>query len=184
MSSFVRIDTWASVYQDAHGMHNENKTVDTNNLPSPPDIRQSVCHTLMAAGFVFLNLLNPINSEESQSALHSWTITALVFVVFISWIFFTRRLRAWRAVPTEIRMRVTRRPQDLKQRAVSHLIMSLLAVLLTAFALYAGIEVPTDRFSETVNNTLLVTVSAVGVLAMAVLARTVRELITIRKLLI
>ena len=163
-------------------MHDANHTVDAADLPPTPDIRQSVCHTLMAAAFMLLNLLNPIDARDMESTLHSWTVIALVFVVVVSWIFFTKRLKAWRAVPPEIRARVTRRPQDLKQRAVSHLIMSLLAVLLTAFALYAGLEVPVERFSEAANNALLVAVSAVGVLAMAVLARTVRELISVRRL--
>lgn len=156
---------------------------EDQSLPAIPDLRQSMCHTLMAAGFVLLNLQNPSVVGGLEGTFHFWMMFALGVVVILSWYFFTRRFRAWRAVPSEIRARVTRPPRDLKNRAVSHLLMSLLAVMLTALGYLGQLAVSPDGGRDLMGNLLLGAGAIVGVAAVAIFVRTVRDIIASRRAL-
>jgi len=153
---------------------------DDKPLPLIPDLRQSMCHTLMAAGFVLLNLLNPTVVSDPRGSFHQWMMLALAIVVVLSWYFFSRRLRAWRAVPAEIRARVTRRPRDLKQRAVSHLLMSLLAIGLTSLGTLVHLITSGEEAKSAAEVVLLGLGALVGVAAVAIFAGTVRDIIASR----
>ncbi len=150
-------------------------------MPAIPDLRQSMCHSLMAAGFITLNLQNPFVVSGLEDTFHTWMMVALAIVVVLSWYFFARRLRAWRAVPSEMRARVTRRPRDLRQRAISHLLMSLLAIMLTALGYLGTLAVPHEGERTLMDTLLLCAGGVVGVLAVAILAGTVRDIIAAQK---
>jgi len=158
----------------------ETTTCDAN-LPAIPDLRQSICHTLMAAGFVILNLQNPFVSGGLERSFHTWMMVALAVAVVFSWYFFYRRLRAWRSVPQEVRARVTRRPRDLRQRAVSHLLMSLLAMMLTALGYLGRLAIFTEEDGALLDRLILAFGGVVGVLAVAIFARTVRDIMATRR---
>ncbi len=153
-----------------------------SEIPPPPDLRQSICHTLMASGFVLLVIQNPFSVGNLEGTFHTWIILALLFVVMLSWYFFSRRLRTWKKVPSSVRARATRPPRDLKQRAISHLLMSLLALALTALGYLASLAVPSSQNETVVNYIIVGTSGLVGVLSVAIFTRTVRDLLSARHL--
>ena len=163
-------------------MTDKNIRVSGSEVPPPPDLRQSICHTLMASGFVLLVIQNPFSVGSLEDTFHTWTILALLLVVMFSWYFFSRRLRTWKKVPSSVRARATRRPRDLKQRAISHLLMSLLALTLTALGYLASLAVPPSQNETIVNYIIVGTSGLVGVLSVATFTRTIRDLLSARHL--
>lgn len=156
-------------------------SIEERDIPSPPDLRQSLCHTLMALGFFMLNKLGPYAPGKSESQFHYWIVLALGVVVVLSWYFFVKRLKAWRQVPSELKARFTRQPSELKQRAISHLLMSLLALTLTALA-FLPYTFYADFESLKLKDFFIISAGAfVGIISVAVLSRTVRDLITVRQ---
>ena len=159
-----------------------NIRMSGSEVPPPPDLRQSICHTLMASGFVLLVIQNPFSVGTLEGTFHTWIMLALLFVVMLSWYFFSRRLRTWKKVPSSVRARATRRPRDLRQRAISHLLMSLLALTLTALGYLASLAVPSSQ-NETIASYIVVGMSGlVGVLSVATFTRTIRDLLSARHL--
>ncbi len=136
----------------------------------------------MASGFVLLVIQNPFFVGNLEGTFHTWIILALLFVVMLSWYFFSRRLRTWKKVPSSVRARATRPPRDLKQRAISHLLMSLLALALTALGYLASLAVPSSQNETVVNYIIVGTSGLVGVLSVAIFTRTVRDLLSARHL--
>ena len=149
--------------------------------PSPeqailPDIRLSICHTALAAGFLLLNIQNPYKLEN---VMYMIIMCAMPVVAVFSWYFFVKRLKIWKKIPSELRNRVTRPPTVLKNRAFSHMLMSLLAACLTALGyighLISPIETQYGRFVEVI---VLTFDALVGIVSIAVLSRTIRDLVT------
>ena len=148
--------------------------------PSPeeavlPDIRLSICHTALAAGFLLLNIQNPYKLEN---VMYLIIMCAMPVVAVFSWYFFFKRLKIWKRIPADTRNRVIRSPAALKNRAFSHMLMSLLAASLTALGyighLIAPLEQQYGRFVEIV---VLSFDALIGVVAIAVLSRTIRDLV-------
>ncbi len=159
-----------------------NVSVSGSEIPPPPDLRQSICHTLMASGFVLLVVQNPFSVSNLEGTFHTWIVLALLLVVLLSWYFFSRRLSTWKKVPLSVRARATRRPRDLRQRAISHLLMSLLALTLTALGYLASLAVPSSQDETMMQYVIVGTSGLVGVLSVAIFARTVRDLLSARHL--
>jgi len=150
-------------------------------VPPPPDLRQSFSHTLLAAAFILLGVTNPFSPRGTEAAFHSWMMLALAAVVVMSWSFLARRWLRWRRLPAAVRARVVRPLDDLRQRARSHLLMALLALLLSGFALLGRLELLDDRGPSAGERLLLVIGGIVGVGAVAVAARCVRDVIALRR---
>ena len=104
---------------------------------------------------------------------------AMPVVAVFSWYFFFKRLKVWKKIPQEVRNRVTRTPAALKNRAFSHMLMSLLSASLTALGyighLISPLQLQYGRFVEVV---VLALDGLIGVVAIAVLSRTIRDLFT------
>jgi hypothetical protein len=150
-------------------------------IPPRPDLRQSLCHTLLAAGFSLLAVLNPFDTGGAEGAFHSWMMVALGVAVVASWYVLSRRWIKWRSVPAELRAAVQRAPAELRQRAISHLMMALLALLLTAFSFLGRASGPAAG-NYTTGELLLFGVGAVvAIAAVAVLVRTLRDLLNLRR---
>ena len=162
-------------------MSNKAQTVEERDMPNPPDLRQSLCHTVMAMGFFMLYKLNPATHGDTETAFYFWLVLAVAFVALFSWYSFGRRLKAWRRVPSSIRSRFIRRPADLKQRAVTHLLISLLALTLTALA-FSPYALHSDLEGLAVTDIILMICGAiVGIVSVAILSRTVRDLLAVRR---
>lgn len=152
-----------------------------NPLQSPelailPDLRQSICHTALAAGFLLLNIQNPYKLEN---LMYLVIMCAMPVVAVISWVFFSKRLKVWKKFPAETRNRITRTPVALKNRAFSHMLMSLLAAGLTALGYIGHLISPLhSHYNMTIEIIILTIDAIIGVIAIAVLTRTVRDLVT------
>jgi predicted membrane protein len=153
----------------------------TVEVPPQPDLRQSFSHTLLAAAFILLGVTNPFAPRGVEAAFHSWMMWALVVVVTFSWSFLVRRWLRWRRLPAPLRARVVRSPEDLRQRAVSHVLMALLSLLLSGFALLGRLEVLGDDGPSAGERLLLGAGGVVGIGAVAVVARCVRDLLALRR---
>jgi|GEM_PF-4571813 len=102
-----------------------------------PDLRASICHTSMAAGFLLINLQNPYRVPLHETKVELLVMMSLPVIVFLSWSMFVRRFRNWQRLTTEQQQRITRTPKSLLNRAVTHLLMALLATGLTLLG-YVG----------------------------------------------
>jgi len=145
-------------------------------VPPRPDVRASLCHTLLASGFILLGVQNPFAEGGSGPAFHSWMMGALAVVVAHSWWMVARRLLSWRALPEEIRARASRGPADVRQRALNHLTMALLALLLTAFSFLGRIAAPEVRYDEVADTALLSVGIVTAACAVAAIASAFRDL--------
>lgn len=150
-------------------------------LPPRPDVRQSMCHTLLAAGFCLLAVLNPFDTGGAEGAFHRWMMIALGVAVAISWYVLSRRWTRWKAVPAELRSAVRRTPAELRQRAIGHLMMALLALLLTAFSFLGRATGPAAGNYALWELLLLGAGGVVAIAAVAVLVRTLRDLLGLRR---
>ncbi|MBN2527720.1 MAG: hypothetical protein JXR76_15115 [Deltaproteobacteria bacterium] len=104
---------------------------------------------------------------------------AMPVVAVISWYFFVKRVKLWKRIPQDIRNRVTRTPAALKNRAFSHMLMSLLAASLTALGYIGHLIAPLEKQYNRIIEILILSLDAlVGVIAIAILARTIRDLLT------
>lgn len=151
-------------------------------IPPRPDLRQSLCHTLLAVGFILLGSLNPFVVESTEASFHSWMMLALGIAVIFSWYVFARRWMRWSAVPKEIRAVAVRPAVEIRQRAISHLMMSLLALLLTGFSFLGLIAVPHQGQAAMLDKLMMGTGGVAAVAAVAILTRTLRDLIAIRRI--
>ena len=144
-----------------------------------PDIRQSICHTLIAVAFGLIHVQNPVKEALRNNILSLVVLAALPIAVGISWQFFIRRLSAWKALPQETRSRLTRTPGSLRTRAISHLLMALLAAALTAIRYIGHLVSPLESSYGVVGAWIILAADAlVGVLSVAVAASSVRDLIS------
>ncbi len=153
--------------------------VPTTEVPPQPDLRQSFSHTLLAAAFILLGVTNPFARQGTEASFHTWMMAALAVVVALSWSFLVRRWLQWRRLPEGIRARVVRSLEDLRQRAVSHVLMALLALLLSGFALLGRLEVLGDGAPSASERLLLGFGGLVGVGAVAVAARCARDFLAL-----
>lgn len=153
----------------------------TVEVPPQPDLRQSFSHTLLAAAFILLGVTNPFSPRGTEAAFHSWMMVALAVVVAMSWSFLVCRWMRWRRLPAVIRARVVRSPEDLRQRAVSHLLLALLALLLSGFALLGRLEVLDEDGPSAGERILLILGGIVGVGAVAVATRCIRDLLALHR---
>lgn len=156
----------------------------SNTLTSPeqailPDIRQSICHTSLAAGFILLNIQNPYKERLFESIIYLLIMSAMPVVAFISWTFFFKRLKMWKRFPVETRNRITRTPVALKNRAFSHLLMSLLSACLTALGYIGHLISPLhSHYNQFIEYIVLSFDALIGTIAIAVLSSTVRDFIS------
>ncbi len=162
-------------------MSNKAQTVEERDMPNPPDLRQSLCHTLLAMGFFMLYKLGPSAGGDSDTSFYLGIVLALVFVALFSWYSFGRRLKTWRRVPSSVRSRFTRRPTELKQRAITHLLISLLALTLTALA-FSPYALRSDfEGLSAMDITMIICGAIIGIVSVAILSRTVRDLLAVRR---
>jgi hypothetical protein len=150
-------------------------------IPAQPDLRQSFSHTLLAAAFILLGVTNPFSPRGAEARFHSWMMWALAVVVALSWSFLVRRWLRWRRLPAEIRARIVRPVEDLRQRAVSHALMALLALLLSGFALLGRLEVLGEADPTAGERLVLCFGGLIGVGAVAVAARCARDFLLLRQ---
>ena len=150
-------------------------------VPPRPDLRQSLCHTLLAAGFSLLAVLNPFDTGGTEGTFHTWMMIALGLAVLASWYVFSRRWIKWKILPAEVRDAVRRTAAELRQRAISHLMMALLALLLTAFSFLGRATGPAAGNYSGGELLLLGLGGVVAIAAVAVLVRTLRDLLTLRR---
>lgn len=151
-------------------------------IPPRPDLRQSLCHTLLAVGFILLGTLNPFVVGTTEASFHSWMMVALGVAVILSWYVFARRWMRWTTVPKEIRAVAVRPVVEIRQRAVSHLMMSLLALLLTGFSFLGLIAVPGDDPAGALDKLMMGAGGIAAVAAVAILTRTLRDLIALKRM--
>jgi hypothetical protein len=151
-------------------------------IPPRPDLRQSLCHTLLAVGFILLGTLKRFVVEEGETSFHWWMMVALGAFLVLSWYVFARRLIRWNAVPKEIREIAVRSAAELKQRAISHLMMALLALLLTGFSFLGLIAMSSDGSIGAIDKFLMGAGGVAAVAAVAILTRTLRDLMALRRL--
>jgi hypothetical protein len=162
-------------------MNSKNSTPEDYGHLVIPDLRQSICHTLVAAGFILANLQNPVEAKAEGPGFHLVFMLILAVAVVFSWLFFYRRFSDWKKIPSDIRSRATQSPAALKNRAVSHLLMALLAFGLTALG-YIG------KFSSLDNPTVLAVIGngyllidiIVAVFSLTILVQTLRDLAIIK----
>jgi hypothetical protein len=151
------------------------------HIPPRPDLRQSLCHTLLAVGFIVLGLLNPVVVESTEASFHTWMMVALGVAVVLSWYVFVRRWLRWSTMPREIRAVAVRSVAEIKQRAISHLMMALLALLLTGFSFLGLVAVPDQEGLRWIDVLLMTVGGVTAVGAVAILSRTLRDLIALNR---
>ena len=76
----------------------------TKDLPIRPDLRQALCHTLLAAAFVLVGILNPFAAGAVETRFHGWMMVVLVLAVVLSWWVMIRRWRKWIGLPPQVRL--------------------------------------------------------------------------------
>ena len=152
------------------------------HIPPRPDLRQSLCHTLLVVGFVLLGTLKRFVIEDSETTFHWWMMVALGAFLVFSWYVFARRLIRWNAVPKPIREIAVRPAAELKQRAISHLMRALLALLLTGFSFLGLMAMSEEGGTGALDKFLMATGGIAAVAAVAILTRTLRDLLVLRRL--
>ncbi len=158
----------------------EQRDSDQELLPRP-DLRQSLCHTMLASAFVLLGVFNPF-ARGTEAVFHSWMMVVLAVVVALSWVHLAHRLERWRGMPPELRERSARSAEELRQRAVSHLLMGLLALLLTGFSLVGTLKREQLGLERAEGREWLPWVAAlVGAGSLAILAAAARDLLERKK---
>ena len=120
--------------------------------------------------------------DDDETSFHWWMMVALGAFLVLSWYVFVRRLLRWNAVPKEIREVAIRSAAELKQRAISHLMMALLALLLTGFAFLGLIAMSRDGEIGSIDKLLMGAGGVAAVAAVAILTRTLRDLMALRRL--
>ncbi len=146
------------------------------DVPPRPDLRQSLCHTLLASAFVLLGVLNPF-AGGTEAQFHWWMMVILVIAVAASWSYVTRRWLAWRELPQEIKVVQARAARYDSERAKSHLLMSALALLLTGFAFLGRAVIP-DMSESLFLEALFYTAAFIALVSTTVFSRAVRDLFT------
>ncbi|MBN2719403.1 MAG: hypothetical protein JXX14_26365 [Deltaproteobacteria bacterium] len=103
---------------------------------------------------------------------------AMPFVAAFSWYVFFKRLKIWKRIPSEIRSRIIRPPAVLKNRAFSHMLMSLLSACLTALGYIGQLISPMEKqYGRFLEFTVLTFDALIGIISIAVLTRTIRDLL-------
>lgn len=141
-----------------------------------PDLRGSLCHTIMAAGFFLINVQNPYRRHFIEDKLELFVMMAIPIAIGFSWYNFYKRFSQWRKTPLEVRNRLTRSPESLRNRAVSHLLMALLAAGLTALGYIGHIVEHAEVNPGMADNVFLGLDALVGIIAIATVSRTIRDL--------
>ena len=150
-------------------------------LPPFPDLRQTLCHTLLAAAFALLWVFNPISGKSVEHKLPLWVMVFIVGFAISSWVVVLRARSAWLRAPSHLRLAQSQTAALDKNRAQSHGLMAALSLLLTGFAFLAGAFIP--EITEGVLNRILFGAAVlVATLSAAVLTRAVRDLFIQRKL--
>jgi hypothetical protein len=146
-----------------------------NQLPLRPDLRQSLCHTLLAASFVLVGVLNPFTSGDAEARFHMWMMAVLVAAVIVSWWVMIRRWLKWIILPEEIRTVQNHGARFDLGRAGSHALMSALALLLTLFAFLGRAVIP-DGEEDLFDEILFCMATAIALVSTAVLSGSIRDL--------
>ena len=150
-----------------------NETL-TQDIPIRPDLRQSLCHTLLAAAFVIVGIVNPFAGGSIETELHGWMMVVLLIVVVLSWLVMVRRWRRWVGLPEQIKLVQNEGARLDRSRAKSHALMSALALMLTVFAFIGRAVIPHVSGSLT-DELLFYTSVAVAVVSTVVLTRSIRD---------
>lgn len=146
-----------------------------------PDLRQTLCHTLLAAAFALLWVFNPLGGKSREQLLPLWVMVFIVGFAATSWVVVLRSRSAWLKAPSHLRKRQAQAAALDKNRAQSHGLMSALSLLLTGFAFLAGAFIP-EVTEGLFNRILFGCALVVAMLSAAVLTRAVRDLIVQRRI--
>jgi Na+/pantothenate symporter len=153
---------------------------DPKTLPARPDLRQSICHTLLAAAFILVGILNPFSNKGVEASFHAWMMLALIVVVVFSWYFLVRSWLRWRTVPQKIQAIQIQKVNRKRGRARSHALMSSLSILLASFAFLGRAAIPEGE-ATLIDEALFYTGAVIVIAGTAVLAQALRNLIAINK---
>ncbi|MCP4679285.1 MAG: hypothetical protein GY854_28115 [Deltaproteobacteria bacterium] len=151
-----------------------------DGFPILPDLRQSLCHTLLAAAFVLVGMLNPFADGGTEASFHWWMMVVLAISAVMSWSYVFSRWRAWRGTPKEIKAAQILGARQDRDRARSHALMAALSLMLTMFAFLGRAAIP-DMHKSLLHEILFYTAAFVSVLSTTVLSRAVRDLLFQRK---
>jgi len=157
-----------------------NDSNDSQTLPVMPDLRQSICHTLLAAAFILVGVLNPFAGQGVQASFHAWMMVALLLVVALSWYFLFRAWNRWRNASDKVRAIQVLKVNRKRGRARSHALMSALSILLASFAFLGRATVPEGE-ATLLDEALFVTGALIVIGGTAVLAQSLRNLIAIHR---
>ena len=147
-----------------------------------PDIRQSLAHTILAFGFVLINVQNPFKEHIFDNWMNAVVLISMPIAAIISWVLFAKRLKVWKNLPQDIRSRITKTPELLKNRAVTHMLISLLAAGLAAIGYIGHLVSPLqNHFGDGLTNAILSADAVVGVISISILSSTVRDLVSFFK---
>jgi len=151
-----------------------------DDFPLLPDLRQSLCHTLLAAAFVLVGMLNPFAGDDTEAGFHWWMMVVLAVSAVISWGYVLSRWRAWRGTPGQVKVAQILEARQNKDRARSHALMAALAMMLTVFA-FLGRAVMPDMHKSLLSEILFYTAAVVAVLSTTVLSGAIRDLLFQRR---
>ncbi len=149
-------------------------------FPLLPDLRQSLCHTLLAAAFVLVGMLNPFAGDGTEASFHWWMMVVLAISVVMSWGYVLSRRRAWRGTPGQVKAAQILEARQNKDRARSHALMAALSMMLTVFAFLGRAVIP-DMHQSLLSEILFCTAAAVAVLSTTVLCSAIRDLLFQRR---
>ncbi|MBN2802272.1 MAG: hypothetical protein JXR91_04170 [Deltaproteobacteria bacterium] len=168
----------------------KKKVTNTKNLPlkNPseyvviPDIRQSMAHTALAFGFVLINLQNPYKDQLLDNWINAVVFFAMPIAAIISWVLFFIRLGVWKKIPLNTRAVITKTPETLKNRAISHLLISLLASGLTAIGYIGHLISPVyNHFNVVTGKIIIYSDIFAGIVSIAIISSSVRDIIVFAK---
>ena len=145
--------------------------------PSPisPDLRQALCHTLLAVAFILLGVKNPFALGDGPVQFRSWMIVLMGGVVAISWGFVMARWFSWHRLPDDKRAQGA--VERTRGRALNHAMISALALMLTVFS-FLGLILGIDEGN---NDSLLHFGMGVAAICLIVLGVSVRDVLSLSK---
>ncbi|MCP4604099.1 MAG: hypothetical protein GY847_26850 [Proteobacteria bacterium] len=151
-----------------------------SDYPQRPDLRQSLSHTLLAAAFVLLGILNPFAGNDAETRFHWWMMVVLAVTVALSWYFAITRWLNWRSLPANIKTAQAQMARYDRGRAKNHALMSALALLLTVFAFLGHATMP-EITRSLLDEILFCIASAVAVVSTAVFSASIRDILAQHK---
>lgn len=146
----------------------------------PPDFRQTLSHSTLAAAFILIGVANPFSKDSSDEKFFTWMFAVLIIVVALSWGFVIKRWLRWRQLDPVLRRSLVGQLRLDRTRTTRDGLMGALSLLLTCFTFLSrlGIEVPDG--GETFDIPLVIG-GVIGALAAAVLSSVARDVWNFRR---